>query len=151
MRKTVYLDTSALAKWYLNETRSEEVEAYIQRTAPVNISDLTVVEMRSLLARRCREGDIDRETEIKVYSTFEEDSRQGSLCRNSLPGGTAAAAVHLIATLPEVALRTLDAMHLAVALEIQAEEIASADRTMLSAAKALGLSVVQFCKPDRAA
>ena len=59
MRENIYFDTSALAKWYLNEARSEDVEKYIQEHGPVNISDLTVVEMRCLLARRRREKSID--------------------------------------------------------------------------------------------
>jgi len=37
--------------WYLNESRSEDVEEFIQEREPVDISDLTVVEMRCLLAR----------------------------------------------------------------------------------------------------
>jgi hypothetical protein len=41
--------TSALAKWYLNESYSADVERYLMGHGPVAISDLTVVEMRSLL------------------------------------------------------------------------------------------------------
>ena len=55
----IYFDTSALAKWYLREKESDEVEAYMQANGPVAISDLTVVEMRSLLARHRREKSID--------------------------------------------------------------------------------------------
>jgi hypothetical protein len=57
MRRTpsnrgVDFDTSALAKWYLNESFSGDVERYLMEHGPVAISDLTVVEMRTLLARR---------------------------------------------------------------------------------------------------
>jgi hypothetical protein len=31
MKENIYFDTSALAKWYLNEPRSEEVEEYIRK------------------------------------------------------------------------------------------------------------------------
>ena len=55
MSEIIYFDTSALAKWYLNEARSDDVERYIQEHGPVAISELTVVEMRCLLARRRRE------------------------------------------------------------------------------------------------
>ncbi len=51
MRPTIYFDTSALAKWYLNEAKSDDVEKYIQENGPVAISEITLVEMRSLLAR----------------------------------------------------------------------------------------------------
>ncbi len=54
MRKIIYFDTSALVKWYLNEAGSDDVEKYIRENGPVDISDLTVVEMRSLLGQRRR-------------------------------------------------------------------------------------------------
>lgn len=57
MREIIYFDTSALAKWYLNEVGSGDVEKYIQEHGPVDMSDLTVVEMRCLLARRRRGGE----------------------------------------------------------------------------------------------
>jgi uncharacterized protein with PIN domain len=91
MRTLVYFDTSALAKWYLNEARSEDVEKFIQERGPVSISDLTIVEMRCLLARRRREGDIDRNTELLVFATLQDEVRQGFLLCHPMPEGTAAA------------------------------------------------------------
>lgn len=44
-------DTSALAKRYLNEPRSDEFEAWLERAEEPVISSLALVEMRSLLAR----------------------------------------------------------------------------------------------------
>lgn len=148
MRRIIYFDTSALAKWYLNESRSEDVEKYIQEYGPVDISDLTIVEMRSLLARRRREGDIDSKTEIRVFATFEEDIRQKILICHPLPNGWTAGAVNLLAVLSELPIRTLDALHLVVAKEIQAEIIATADGIMASGAKTLEFSVVRFDRPS---
>ena len=99
MRQIIYFDTSALAKWYLKEARSDDVEEYIQGHGPVDISDLTVVEMRTLLARRRRERNIDPKTEIKIYATFEEDIRQKFLICHPLPAGLAAGAVNLLSVL----------------------------------------------------
>jgi hypothetical protein len=70
MSEIVYFDTSALAKWYLNEARSEKVEKYLQEHGPVVISDLTVVEMRCLLARRRREKSIDATMEMEIFAVF---------------------------------------------------------------------------------
>lgn len=143
-RETVYFDTSALAKWYLNESLSEQVEEYIREHGPVEISDLTVVEMRSLLARRRREKDFDAKTEMRVFAVFEEDIRQRFLIRHPMPESLAAGAVNLIATLPDVPLRTLDAMHLVIAEGINASVLATSDRVMAEAAKGMGLRVVRF-------
>lgn len=140
----VYFDTSALAKWYLNETLSDEVERYIQKRGPVGVSDLTAVEMRSLLARRRREREIDIRHETRVYAVFEEDVRRGFLIRHPLPPTLAAGAVNLIASFPDVPLRTLDAMHLVVAQEIGAAVLATSDQVMADGGEALGLDVVRF-------
>ncbi len=149
MRRIIYFDTSALAKWYLNETGSDDVETYIQRHGPVDISDLTLVEMRSLLGWRRREGNIDLKTEIKVFATFEEDIRQRFLVCHSFPDGLAAGAVNLLSAHPELPIRTLDALHLMIAREIRAEVLATADHVMVAGAKAMGFSVVRFDRPFR--
>ena len=144
MREVIYFDTSALAKWYLNEARSNDVEKYIQEHGPVDISELAVVEMRSLLARRRRERQIDSKTEIKVFATFGEDIRQRFLILHPLPEGLITGAVNLLSVHSEVPLRTLDVLHLMIAREIQAKILATADRIMIAGAKAMGFSVVGF-------
>lgn len=148
MRQIIYFDTSALAKWYLREARSDDVEKYIQSHGPVDISDLTVVEMRSLLARRRRERNIDTKTEMKIYATLEEDIRERFLICHALPAGLAAGAVNLLSVLSDVQLRTLDALHLTIAKEIQTEVLATADRIMAIGGEAMGFSIVRFYKPD---
>ena len=147
MRKIIYFDTSALAKWYLNEAGSDDVEKYIQDHGPVDMSDLTVVEMRCLLARRRREGNIDPKTEIKVFATFEEDIRQRFLICHPLPDGLTAGAVNLLSVHPDLPIRALDALHLMIAREIRAEVLVTADRVMVAGAKAMGFSVVRFDRP----
>ena len=144
MSEIIYFDTSALAKWYLNEPRSDDVEKYIQEHGPVAMSDLTVVEMRYLLARRRRERDIDSRTENKIFATFQEDIRQKYLICHPLPSDIAVGAINLLSVLPDVPLRTLDAFHLVVVKEIQADTLATADKIMASGAKAMGLSVARF-------
>jgi predicted nucleic acid-binding protein len=149
VRQVIYFDTSALAKWYIREARSEEVAKYIQDHGPIDMSDLTIVEMRALLARRRRERNIGSQTEIRIYATFEEDMRQKFLVCHPLPTDFAAAAANLLSTFPNLPLRTLDALHLTIAKEIQAEILATADRVMADGAKAMGFSVIRFDKLER--
>ena len=47
-----YIDTSALAKRYLNEPGSEALDAFLGTLSRALISRLTVVEPRCLLRRR---------------------------------------------------------------------------------------------------
>ena len=144
MRQVIYFDTSTLAKWYIREARSEEVAKYIQDHAPIDISDLTIVEMRTLLARRRRERNIDSQTEIRIYATFKDDIRQKLLVCHPLPTDFAVAADHLLSVLADLPLRTLDLSHLTVAKEIQADIFVTSDRVMVAGAEAMGFSVVRF-------
>jgi predicted nucleic acid-binding protein len=139
-----YFDTSALAKWYINEARSEDVEKYIQEHGPVAISDLTTVEMRCLLARRRRERTIDSKMEMEIFATFQEDIRQKFLICHSLPIGLTVGAVNLLSVLSDIPLRTLDALHLMIAKDLLADILATADTVMAAGAKAMGFAVVRF-------
>jgi uncharacterized protein len=139
-----YIDTSALAKWYLNEPQSEAFEEFISTQAGAAISRLGVVEFRCLLARRRRAGEISRKTEDSVQRAFDDDIRQGVLEVYPLEDLHAVGAAGLIARLPGQPLRTLDALHLAIALDHSAKVLATADRVMANAGKSLGLKVVAF-------
>lgn len=139
-----YLDTSALAKWYLNEPFSEQFEAFIQEEATVAISRLTVVEFRCLLARRRRMGDITKTIESRVYTSFEKDVGAGFLQVHPVADEHLIAALGLITRLGRYPLRTLDALHLAIAQGIHCQRLATADKGMAAAGKAAGLSVARF-------
>jgi predicted nucleic acid-binding protein len=139
-----YLDTSALAKWYLNEPFAEEFEAFIREQPTAAVSRLTVVEFRCLLARRRRASEITKSIESRVYVSFEKDVGAGFLQVHPVADEHLIAALSLITQLGRYALRTLDALHLAIAQGIHCRRLATADRTMAGAAKAAGLDVVRF-------
>lgn len=140
----VYLDTSALAKWYLAEANSDQVEAYIVTLDQAIISTLSKTEMRCLLARRKRSREISTELEVQIYATFLEDIAQGHLTLCPLEAKHLDSAVHLIDMLPNFNLRTLDALHLAIAQHEGLDRIATADEAFAKAAVALGFKVDSF-------
>lgn len=146
MAERVYFDTSALAKWYLDEFGSDEVEAYLQSRSSVAISTLTIVEMRSLLARRRREGILGTEQEGKVLTTFEEDVHRRHLIRHSVDDPSVEGAARILTLLHKSGLKTLDALHLSIAREIGAQVLATADRVMADAARDLEMDVAWFGK-----
>jgi predicted nucleic acid-binding protein len=141
---SVYFDTSALAKWYVNEARSEEVEEYLQQVCPVSISLLTKLEMRSLMARRRREGHFDSETQGKILATFEGDVAAGHLVLLPQTVESFLIAESLLGAHPEVGLRTLDALHLGAMRSAGVASLATADRVMAQAAAALGMECRVF-------
>jgi Predicted nucleic acid-binding protein, contains PIN domain len=140
----VYLDTSALAKWYLNESRSEDFAAWIQDEADVHISTLTVVEMRCLLARRRRNRELSIDMEQKVFATLLDDIVQGFLTQHPVEDEHAMGALNLLTLLADHPLRTLDAIHLGVARRLGADRLATADQVMGNAAETLRMEVIWF-------
>jgi hypothetical protein len=100
--------------------------------------------MRSLLARHRREKNIDIKLEGRVFAMFREDIRRGFLIRYPFPPGLVLAAVNLHALLQDIPLRTLDALRLTIAKEVEAETLATADRIMAQGAEALRLRVERF-------
>lgn len=141
---SVYLDTSALAKRYLNETRSDEFEAFLLGAADPTISSLVLVEMRSLLARKRRGHELDAATEAGAFAHLEEDIDRGFLLLRPLQDSHAFAAARLIERLQKHSLRTLDAVHLATAEALNVAELATADRTMAAAAADMRMRITFF-------
>ena len=142
----VYLDTSALLKRYLPEANSEAFEQYLARLAPATISRLTLLELRSGLARKRREGAITAEHERAAAAEIRNDIQDGLLQVHPGADQHFVDAFHMIERLPDIALRTLDALHLSIAQGMHAEELATADDTMAKAADTLNLRVAFFGK-----
>lgn len=116
-----YLDTSALAKWYLNEAGSEAFVDFLQGLDSAVISSLTVTEMRSLLSRRRRMGDLSVQLESFLFAALLDDIDRGWLQRYPL-----------------------DALHLVVAVDLGVSMLATADGVMADAAVSMGLQVTRF-------
>ncbi len=140
----VYIDTSALAKWYLNEPRSEDFASWIQTEQDTHISTLTVVEMRCLLARRRRNQELSVDLEQRVFATLQDDIAQGFLVQHSVNESGVSGAIGLLTMVGDQPLKTLDALHLSIARYLGTERLATADRVMNSAAQALGFEVIRF-------
>lgn len=139
-----YLDTSALAKWYLNEVGSDAFVDFLQGLGSAVISSLTVTEMRSLLSRRRRMGDLSAELESLLFAALLSDIDRGWLLQTPVSDARFAEATNLIARYPEHPLRTLDALHLTMAADLGVSVLATADGVMADAAVSLGLQVARF-------
>ena len=142
--RRAYLDTSALAKWYLNEQGSETFVCFLQGLDVAVISSLTVLEMRSLLSRRRRMGDVSVDLEHQLFAVFLEDIDRGWLQRYPLDDARYSEATTLIARHPEQPLRSLDALHLTVAAHAGIPMLATADAVMAAAGLSMGFQIAQF-------
>jgi predicted nucleic acid-binding protein len=102
--------------------------------------------LRCLLARRRRNRDIGASAVRRAAAAFEVDLAQGFLEVDPLEDRHALSARDLLIRLADVSLRTLDALHLAIAMAIGADTIATADDTFAVAAAALRLRAGWFGK-----
>lgn len=132
-----FFDSSALAKRYIQERGSEKVASLLAEASEVGISIIVPPEIVSALNRLRRQGAISAADYALAKSGLFEDVEDMTVCNISVP-----VAEKAIALLEEHPLRTLDALHLACALEWQAGVFVTADRRQADAAAARGVRVV---------
>jgi predicted nucleic acid-binding protein len=138
-----YLDTSVLAKRYLHTPVSEKVERLLDRPdLEFMLSELCLVEMESTLVQqaRVRAAKIDVPT---LRLRFRNDVQSGFFQLSPVDRSCVLAAQQLIAE-SAMPLRTLDALHLASAVQAQADTFITDDRQLARAAKACQLTVISF-------
>jgi uncharacterized protein len=139
-----YLDTSALAKRYLDEPGSDDLDDFLGRRPRALIGRLAVVELRCLLKRRRGAREINARYEQAALADFADDVRRGHFQVEPLTDRHALMAYDLVDQLSGRSLRTLDALHLAIAQSVGAGVLATADLEMARAARALGFTVATF-------
>lgn len=139
-----YIDTSALAKWYIPEAGSDAFAKWIQQQNDTCISSLTITEFRCLLARRQRMQLLTGEQVQEIYAIFQQDCRDGHLLHFPVTDQHVIDAELMIESLSSVALRTLDALHLSIIHDISATTVATADKVMAQAAKLIEVEVEWF-------
>ena len=143
-----YIDTSALAKWYLPEAGSITFATWMQQQKDTCISSLTKTEFRCLLARRQRTGLITGVQVQELYAVFQQDCQDGHLLHFPVTDQHILNAELMIESMPTVALRTLDALHLSIVHDISAKTLATADKIMAQAAQLIGIEVEWFGPPQ---
>jgi uncharacterized protein len=140
---TFFVDSSALAKRYLTEIGSKWVLSWVEPGAGhvILVSELALVEIQSLLARRVREGTVQQPAAQQLRNDFLLHYRDDYLVMY-LDTNILQSAGHLV---NQHKLRTLDAIQLASAIQamrILAEPMIfiSSDVNLLNAASAEGFA-----------
>lgn len=140
----IYIDTSALVKRYVSERGSDAFDAFVQTCEEdCVISPLVVTELESVLQRLRRESLIDAKFLRRARETFHADVVAALWAVRPFEPSSFERATELIRTL-DAPLATLDALHLASALDMHCTAMASGDRRLCLAAERRGLSVHHF-------
>jgi predicted nucleic acid-binding protein len=110
----LYLDTSALVKMYVEEEDALRVRNAVSDAKLVGTSEIAYVELRSALARRYRDGSLERAAYRRTLRDVEADWPQLFLIAVS------SQVVHDAGDIAErYRLRAYDAIHLASSLLLQ--------------------------------
>jgi uncharacterized protein len=123
----VYADSSALVKLVIAAPESAALERHLGKGQLVATSRLALVEVPRATAIANPSPDVRRETERLLGSCLLVDVTDALL--------------RTAAGLASVSIRTLDAIHLASALRIEADERVAYDRRLAAAAETRGLVV----------
>lgn len=142
-----FLDTSALAKLYHQESGSTFLEQLLPRhDRSAFVSRLGVLEMHSVLAGKVRTGEIDPAAMELTRQRFRGELRRRRFRVIALRARHYQQAETLLYAHGPSGLRTLDALQLAVALDLHRNQLidsfVAADRILCRVAQLEGLQAI---------
>ena len=136
----IYADTDVLLSLFCPDSLTEAAEAWYQKVGePVCISSWTVIEYRANMGLRVRKGLMPRAKSVAVMKQLDLATMNNlhvlapSVEHFTMAGGWLAR--------PECALRSGDALHLAVAFGCGCKRFVTFDQPLGAAARKLGLPV----------
>lgn len=130
-----FLDSSAFAKRFVDEPGSDEVEDACAQATALGLSVICVPEIVSALNRRRRERSLTEAQYQQAKRQLMDDVRDADIIDLTVP--VLATAIHVLETSP---IRAMDALHIASALEWDAQLFVSADQKQIQAAQRAGLN-----------
>lgn len=126
----IYFDSSAFAKRFIEEPGSQRIDDICQEASEVGLSIICFPEILSALNRKVRDKSISNKNYTIAKNRLSEELSDIEII-NITPKVVAKAAL-LLETNP---LRAMDAMHVACAIEWDADLFVTSDRRQADAAK----------------
>ena len=127
-------DSSALAKRYVLESGSDKIDQFLQNVSQLGVCTILVPEIISALNRRRREKLLSSKDYRAIKRQLTEDVHDAVVLQV-----TPSVISHSVKLLETNVLRAMDALHIACALEWQAELFVTADKRQYDAAQNAGL------------
>lgn len=134
-----FFDSSSFAKRFVEEEGSEKVESACSKASELGLSVICVPEVVSALNRRKREDTLTTEQYNDAKQRLLEDVRDADII--NLTSVVIGSALRILETNP---VRAMDALHVACAMEWDAELFVSSDNRQLKAAAKAGLQTRQI-------
>jgi predicted nucleic acid-binding protein len=136
----IYLDTSVLAAYYCPEPLSLEAERIVRSRPSPTISDLTEVELFSALSRKVRTGELNAVEAQRIATEFLAHLEGNLYRRLPIEHRHYLMARDWIGRF-KTPLRTMDAIHLAVAASGKLQ-LVTADQGLAGSGETLGQDVL---------
>ena len=141
----VYVDTSALVKFYYPEKDSDRIDALLLRSERVFVSRLAVVEFAAALGKKVRMGELKPGEETILWEAFQDDIQGAAMELVDLDERHFTKAAGYIRQFGgRCRIKTLDALHLAQAHDLRDCSLLCTDETMLRVAGRLGIRKARY-------
>jgi predicted nucleic acid-binding protein len=137
---TVYIDTSVLVAYYCPEDLSEKAEVFLTAHMHPAISALTELELFSAISRKVQGKGMSHKDAGRVTAKFISHLNGHYFTYFPVEAHHFRLAREWIGTF-KLHLRTLDAIHLAIASS-ERLSLATADKSLMKSAKGLGLNSI---------
>jgi predicted nucleic acid-binding protein len=144
MAATSYPDSSFLVSLISNDNRSADAAAYMARTAePLLFTPLHRIEARNALRNAAGRGEITASEQRAAFHRIDEDLREGLLIHSPVGWTDVFRRADELSEKHAATegQRTIDLLHVALALESGAKTFLSFDARQRKLAKAAGLKV----------
>ena len=146
-----YFDSSVVLKLYVPEPNSELARTFVQDAGqPPVLTRLHLLELKTAARQKLGRGELSASELQKVLADFDSDLIRGLFREASLDWAAVFARAeslsrqHAAATL----CRTLDTLHVAIALELGATEFCTVDKRQAAMARLVGLIIVPVLTMD---
>ena len=139
---SLFVDTSALVKYYYPEAGSERVEAVILKAKQVYLCQIAVTEFASALMKKMRTGTLEKEKQVVVWNVFLDDLDTEQMTLIHLDERHYLKAADIIRDYGQKErIRTLDSLQLVAALDVSGAKFIAADKFLSRIAIKVGLNV----------
>ena len=137
------IDSSSFAKRYVQEIGSEKIDDFLQEATALALCVILVPEIISGLNRRLREQVLSEKNYHEAKAQLLDDVRDATVLQL-----TPAVISRSVKLLESNALRAMDALHVACAVEWKADLFITSDRRQYDAAKSAGLHTEYIGQPQ---
>jgi len=137
---SIYLDTSVLVSIYYPEPITPKVRKFLTDKKGLSTSLFSILEFSSAINRKILMNELSKQDGLKIINRFQNDIEEDYYKVYSFsPDDLTGANNFIIDNLGRVSLRTVDALHIAIALRKKCDLFVTADRTQAKSSKKLGL------------